>query len=538
MEDFMNKYQNTLEGLEQPTWKRDIALVIEGGLIGILAGLTAVAYRFCLTWAEAGLYQILETIEGNLPAILLWFAALAALGCLTARAVRFEPMSSGSGIPQVSGEVKGYLDPVWWRVILAKFIGGTASIFSGLSLGREGPSIQLGAMAAKGYSRARGYDKTKEIGLLSCGAGAGLAAAFNAPLAGIMFVLEEIHHTFDRTMLIAGLAATISADYVSKIFFGQAAIFSFSTSTLALRYYWLLVLLGVLLGIAGAGYNIVMMKTQKLFQHMKHIPGEIRFCLVFIVSGALGLILPQVLAGGHSMITLLEHQSPALAMLILLLAAKFLFSAVSFGSGAPGGIFFPLLILGAYIGAIFGKLSMSTFPLPEDLIPQFIVLGMAGLFAGIVRAPITGIVLITEMTGNMHRMLDIAVVSILAYLVANLLGSRPIYSSLLDNILRQRRPLEIEDSAEKVLGTYVVPFDSPVCHKKIRQINWQKNTLVASIYREGHTITPKGDTEILPADQLMVLIGRQYYAADNAAYEALIYGDACQTERTKKAPHK
>ena len=238
------------------------------------------------------------------------------------------------------------------------------------------------------------------------------------------------------------------------------------------------------------------------------------------------------------MITLLEHQSPALAMLILLLSAKFLFSAVSFGSGAPGGIFFPLLILGAYIGAIFGKLSMSAFPLPEDLIPQFIVLGMAGLFAGIVRAPITGIVLITEMTGNMHRMLDIAVVSILAYLVANLLGSRPIYSSLLDKILRQRRAPDIEEGAEKVLVTYVVPFDSPICHKKIRQINWQKNTLVASIYREGHTITPKGDTEILPADQLMVLIGRQYYAADNAAYEALIYGDACDTERTKKTPYK
>lgn len=525
MGDFMNKYQNTLEGLKQHTWKRDVTLVTEGALIGVLAGLTAVAYRFCLTWAEAGLYEILDAIQGNAPAILLWFAALAAMGCLTARAVRFEPMSSGSGIPQVSGEVKGYLDPSWWRVILAKFIGGTVSIFGGLSLGREGPSIQLGAMAAKGYSRARGCDKTKEIGLLSCGAGAGLAAAFNAPLAGIMFVLEEIHHTFDRTMLIAGLAATVCADYVSKIFFGQAAIFSFSTSTLALRYYWLLVLLGILLGFAGAGYNAVMVKTQKLFHHFKHIPKEIRLAFVFVISGILGLTLPQVLAGGHSMIALLEHQPPALAMLALLLAVKFLFSAVSFGSGAPGGIFFPLLILGAYIGAIFGKLSMSAFPLPEDLFPQFIVLGMAGLFAGIVRAPITGIVLITEMTGNMHRMLDIAVVSILAYIVANLLGSRPIYASLLDNILHRQHELEIEDGAEKVLVTYVVPFDSPICNKKISQISWQKNTLVASIYRDGHTITPKGDTEILPGDQLMVLIGRQYYAADNAAYEALIYGE-------------
>ena len=181
--------------------------------------------------------------------------------------------------------------------------------------------------------------------------------------------------------------------------------------------------------------------------------------------------------------------------------------------------------MGAYVGAIFGVLVMKVFPLTDDLLPQFIVLGMAGLFAGIVRAPITGIVLITEMTGNMHRMLDIAVVSILAYIMANIIGSKPIYTSLLDNILHHQKELDIEEGAEKVLVTYVIPFDSEICNKKICQIVWQKNTLVASIERDGHTITPKGDTVILPGDQLMVLIGRQYYAADNAAYEKLIYGE-------------
>ena len=306
--------------------------------------------------------------------------------------------------------------------------------------------------------------------------------------------------------------------------FGQSAIFSFTTSTLALRYYWLLALLGILLGLAGAGYNFVMLKMQAFFHRLKKIPKEIRIAFVFVISGILGLTLPQVLAGGHSMIALLEHGKPELSMICILLVVKFLFSAVSFGCGAPGGIFFPLLILGAYIGAIFGNLSIHALSLPNDLLPQFIVISMAGLFAGIVRAPITGIVLITEMTGNMHRMLDIAVVSSIAYIIANLLGSKPIYTSLLENILNKQTELEIKESAEKVLVTYVIPFDSPVCHKKICQIDWQKNTLVASIERDGHTITPKGDTEILPGDLLMVLIGRQYYAADYAAYEKLING--------------
>lgn len=521
----MDKYQNTLKNLEKTSLKESILLVIEGGLVGIFAGLTAVAYRFCLTWAESGLYQILDFIQGNALYIVLWFTALILMACLVARIVRFERMSAGSGIPQVSGEVKGYLDPCWWRVILAKFIGGTTCILGGLSLGREGPSIQLGAMAAKGFSRFRKYDKTKEIGLLSCGAGAGLAAAFNAPLAGIMFVLEEIHHTFDRTMLVAGIVATVAADYVSKLFFGQSTIFSYATSTLPLRYYWLLVIFGILLGAAGAGYNVVMLKTQALFHRFKNVPKEIRVSIAFLLAGVLGLILPQVLAGGHAMVELLEHNRPAFVMLIVLLLVKFLFSAISFGSGVPGGIFFPLLILGSYIGAIFGDLAIACFPINDDLWSQFIILGMAGLFAGIVRAPITGIVLITEMTGSMHRMLDIAVVSIIAYIIANLLGSRPIYTSLLDNILHHQKELEIEEGAEKILVTYVVPFDSIICNKKISEISWQKNTLVASIERDGHTITPKGDTEILPGDQLMVLIGRQYYAIDNAAYEKLIYGE-------------
>lgn len=521
----MDKYHKTLQQLERDTFKKGATLAAEGALIGILAGLTAVLYRYCLTWAESGLYTILSFIKGNLLFIALWFVALIAMGVVVGRLVKWESMASGSGIPQVSGEVKGYLSPVWWRVILCKFVGGTLSILGGLSLGREGPSIQLGAMTAKGYSRLRKYNKTKEIGLLCCGAGAGLAAAFNAPLAGIMFVLEEIHHTFDRTMLVAGMIATVSADFVSKIFFSQATIFSFQTSTLALRYYWLLGILGIILGLAGAGYNFVMLKGQVLYHHFKYVPKEIRIALTFVLAGVLGLILPEVLAGGHSMITLLEHGQPALATLFLLLLVKFLFSAASFGSGAPGGIFFPLLILGAYAGGIFGSLSMKLFPLPGDLLPQFIVLGMAGLFAGIVRAPITGIVLITEMTGNMHRMLDIAVVSIIAYLVANMVGSKPIYTSLLDNILQRQKELEIDEGAEKVLVTYVVPFNSAICNKKISEITWQKNTLVASILREDHTITPKGDTEIYPGDQLMVLIGRQYYATDNAAYEKLIYGE-------------
>lgn len=179
-----------------------------------------------------------------------------------------------------------------------------------------------------------------------------------------------------------------------------------------------------------------MLQGQTLFKKLKKVlPCEFSFILTFIIAGILGLFVPEVLAGGHQMIVLLEKGQPALLTLFVLLIIKFLFSTISFGSGAPGGIFFPLLILGAYLGAIYGNVVINLFSVPEAWLTQFIILGMAGLFAGIVRAPITGIVLITEMTGNMHHFIDIALVSILAYIVANLLKSKPIYTSLLERLL-------------------------------------------------------------------------------------------------------
>jgi len=517
----MTKHKRTMKTLEKNTFKDSLLLVMEGAVVGILAGLIAVAYRYCLSFAEDGLYSALNFIKGNIWYVLLWFVALIIMACIVTAIVKWEGMSAGSGIPQVSGEIRGYLNPSWWRVIVAKIVGGTTCILGGLSLGREGPSIQLGAMIGKGFSKALNHEKTKEIAMLSCGAGAGLAAAFNAPLAGIIFILEELHHNFNRTMLLAGLVATVTADYVSKLFFGQAAVFSYDSHTLPLRYYWLLVILGILLGFAGAGYNAVMVKTQSLFQRLTKVPKLIKILVPFLLAGVLGLFLPQVLAGGHSMVLLLEHARPTFIMLVILLVVKFLFSAISFGSGVPGGIFFPLLILGSYVGAIFGDVAIRLFPISEDLWYQFIILGMAGLFAGIVRAPITGIVLITEMTGNMERMLDIAVVSILAYVVANMVGSKPIYSSLLKNILKQQDITEPDKGEEQILVTYVVPFDSDVCHKTICEIDWRLNSLVASIERGERIITPRGNTTILPGDHLMVLIDRKHFSEDNRFYEKM-----------------
>ena len=203
--------------------------------------------------------------------------------------------------------------------------------------------------------------------MMSFGAGAGMAAAFNAPLAGIMFVLEEIHHTFDKSILCMGIVATVTADFVSKIFFGQGTVFNFNAENLPLRYYWLILVLGLLLGVFGSLYNIVMVKGQDLYKKFSKIPAWLKMAVVFVISGIVGLLLPQVLCGGHSMVDFLLKDHPSLSVMLLLLIAKFFFGAFSFSSGAPGGTLYPLTVLGTYIGAVFASEATDLFHLSGDL---------------------------------------------------------------------------------------------------------------------------------------------------------------------------
>lgn len=518
------KEKSTLRKIEYRK-KESFYLIIRGIEAGIAAGLTSVLYRLLLSNAETALSKMIAFVKGSPVKIAVWFCALAAMGILVSFIVKLEPMSSGSGIPQIAGEIKGYFSPNWLRVIIAKLAGGTISVFCGLSLGREGPSIQLGGMAAKGVARLTKADKTTQLRMICSGAGAGLAAAFNAPLAGIMFVLEELQHTFDKAILCMGIVAAVTADFISKIFFGQNTIFNYKTANIPLRHYWLILILGLLLGVLGAGYNIIMNAGQDLFKKFARIPRRVKFAAVFVLSGAVSFYIPQVLGGGHSMVELLMNEHPAISVLLFLLIAKFIFSVISFGSGAPGGIFFPMLILGTYIGAIFGDLSINMLGLDHDMWQEFAVAAMAGLFASIVRAPITGIILVFEMTGNIDNLLPLAVVSLISYATANLIGTAPIYTSLLEKIIDTKEPHESFTGGEKVLQTFIIPTGSPISGKTISDADWGKHCLIVSVQRGETSITPKGDTVLLDGDALVFLVSQRRFARDRGRIERLINGE-------------
>jgi len=422
-------------------WKRarriPVMLITEGLCVGLIGGFIVLLYRVALTFAGNWLIKILSYIKGNPFRCAVWFLILMALAWIVGRLVKWEPMISGSGIPQVEGEVSGRLSQNWKRVLPAKFAGGFLCMLGGLSLGREGPSIQLGAMAGQGISRALGRGKREEKFLMTCGASAGLSAAFHAPLAGMMFAVEEIHKTFSIPILLPVMTASVTADYIASHILGLDPVFHFQiTEYLPQNYYWLLILLGILVGVSGVFYNWGMLKAQELYRKIPLLKETGRLLIAFLTAGVLGLVMPSVLGSGSGLIVSLTKGEMVLGMVVLTLVVKFLFSAVSFASGAPGGIFFPLLILGALLGAVFAMTGAEFFGLDPVYINNFVLLGMTGFFTAIVRAPLTGIILLFEMSGSISQMLSLSIVSVTAYIVATLMRSEPIYDSLLKRILK------------------------------------------------------------------------------------------------------
>lgn len=483
-------------------------MIAEGVLVGAAAGSISIIYRYMLGKADEWRNGALAFCSGSWVTMLLWMSVLIVTGLLVAAVTRWEPMISGSGIPQIEAEMAGYLKPNWWRVMIGKLSGGFLCIFGGLSLGREGPSIQLGGMTGKGISRLLGRFRLEEHFLITCGASAGLSAAFNAPLAGVMFALEEVHRNFSAVIMLSCMAASITADFVSKYIFGLEPVFRFTVEgMIPLQSYGIVLGLGLLCGVLGAFYNTVLLASQTAYRKLTFLSQRGKILLPFFCAAGLGFTMPQVLGGGHEMIDLLSEGNLALQGILVLLAAKFVFSMISFGSGAPGGIFFPLLVLGAYIGGAYGTVLIEYCNVDPAYAQNLIIIAMAALFASIVRAPITGIVLISEMTGSFSHLLTLSAASLIAYIVADVLGSAPVYESLTQRLLANQSIRTVETkSRSKTICQAVVEAGSDVDGQLIRNLSLPDGLLIVSIQRGGDEIIPKGDTRLHAGDTIAVMV--------------------------------
>lgn len=401
--------------------------------VGVVAGGVASAFRLTLSWSEAGRMAWLARLPdwAGVGVAMLLGATGGGAGLWLVR--RWAPEAAGSGIPHLKAVLLGEKTLRWQRLLPVKFIAGVLGIGGGLALGREGPTVQMGGatgMMVAGWFRVKAGEGERKA-LISAGAGAGLAAAFNAPLAGVIFVLEELQGNFTPVVFVAAFLASVSADVVGRLIAGDTPVFHLPVmaapglATLAPA-----LVLGLVAGLGGVLFNKCLLGSLEAFERLRRGPAWIGGALAGCVAGLAGWFYPGVAGGGGMLADHALAGQIALLALPALLLVRFALTMLSYGCGAAGGIFAPLLVLGALGGLLLGRGAHGLVPAWAPHPEIFVVLGMGALFTAIVRAPLTGIVLMVEMTGQYGFMLPLLVSCLAAYGVAELCGCMPIYEAL------------------------------------------------------------------------------------------------------------
>ncbi|ETA74751.1 ClC family H(+)/Cl(-) exchange transporter [Ligilactobacillus equi] len=478
----------------------------KGVAVGVLAGIIVAAFRKAIEELAQIAVYFYSLIKTNPWWLLVWLPIITLICLLEARLIHDEPNIKGSGIPQVEGQLSGFLEQKWWSVLWRKWFGGVLAIAPGLFLGREGPSIQLGAMVGQGFAEKTNHHGVGRRLLIAGGSAAGLSAAFNAPIAGTLFVIEEVYHNFSPLVWMTALSAALAANAVSMSIFGLTPVLHMQHQyALPIRYYPYLLLLGLLLGALGYLYQYLTLNVGKVYAKYRFWPAILDSIVPLLLVLPIGLYWPQTLGGGNGLIISFGQQVPGLGILLGMFVLRLLFSTLSYGSGLPGGIFLPILTLGAIIGALYGQLLVVLGLLPTYLVANFVVYAMAGYFACISKAPFTAILLITEMVGSLSHLMPLAVVAIIAYLLVDVCGGRPIYEAMLAR-LKSVKHAEVE-MAERYEDRLEVPVfsGSYLQDKQVREISWPKYCLLVEIRRGENLLIPHGDTLIRSGDTLIFL---------------------------------
>ena len=440
--------------------KTPLAVLLMAAVVGTLAGLIGVAFEKSVNWVQnlriGALVEVADHWFLVWPLAFILSALLAMVGYFLVR--RFAPEAGGSGIPEIEGALEELRPVRWWRVLPVKFIGGMGTLGAGMVLGREGPMVQLGGNLGRmvvDVFRMRSPEARHT--LLATGAAAGLSAAFNAPLAGILFIIEEMRPQFRYNLISikAVFTGVIMATIVFRIFNGDKAVIEVGKlSNAPVNTLWLYLILGMIFGCVGPLFNTLVLRTQDMFQRLHG--GNIKKWVLIggLIGGScgvLGLIQPAASGGGFNLIPIAAAGNFSVGLLLFIFIARVITTLLCFSSGAPGGIFAPMLALGTLLGTAFGLAATPLFPAYHLDAGTFAIAGMGALLAASVRAPLTGIVLVLEMTDNYQLILPMIITCLGATLLAQFLGGKPLYSTILQRTLAKQKA-EQEAKAQPVGG--------------------------------------------------------------------------------------
>lgn len=476
-----------------------IRMSVIGVLVGAVAGFFGATFRYWIMAGEDYRHIIMNQLT---PLTLgIWLVAMVVFGWACARLLKWAPLSGGSGIPQIEGEMLGVMnDTKPHRTLISKYIGGVLNGICGFSVGREGPSVQLGGAAGKIISYLLHSPRQEQRLLMSAGAAAGLTAAFSAPVSGAIFAFEEVHKSFYPLLVIPTFTATIASNFVTSTIFGLQPSLGFTVMDgLPLHYFYQLIGVGLISGVVGVAFNKSILLFKRLFSYLPMgLNGKI--IMTFLVVTLIGLDSQLLLGGGNSLVGELAYGHYALWILLGIVVGKILLTAFCFGSGIQGGIFLPMLVIGASVGAFTHGLFHEFGLVTNVYQANIVICAMSGVLAAAMRTPLLAIMLVLEMTNSFFSIYQVGTVAIVAYLVADLMKEPPVYDSLLGLMIKPRSEIEMEQTFFQCH----LPVVSPLVGKALQDIVMPKSASLVSISRQGQHIVPQSQTILEAGDDLYV----------------------------------
>ena len=449
-------------------------------IVGILTGIIIVGFRL-------GIENLFSLVMSKFYEIPLLFLLVTTIGGLVAGFLvyKFAPETSGSGIPYVKMSLLRSGKLIRVRTIFVKFFAGIIGIGTGLSLGREGPSVQLGAGAGSFVGKLFKLSGNNRDKLIASGAGAAIGATFNAPIAGTLFVLEELIHKFTPAMLFPTLIATVTSASIARYFLGANPAFNISLPTVSIspNVVVICILLGLISGFLGVLFSKTIFFFNSIFSQIK-LPNYCKPAIAGFITGLVGLIIPYILSSGNGSVEKLLLNNFSIYVVLIIFLAKFIITPICFASGAAGGIFLPMLMLGSFLGYIVGY-AANYFGADVNLI-AIASLGMAGFLSSVARTPLTAVVMVFEMTGGYECILPLMLVSAIADLTAEKLNHKPIYAKLVVNQYKNSGVSLSETTCVKdVMSAEVKTFKNDTLIK----------TILDFMQKEGHNAYPVCDNK-------------------------------------------
>lgn len=411
-----------------------LILFLGAVVVGALTGILGIAFLLLLREGDALRGQLTGALR-CWPPFLGWLALSATVSAAVAAAAwmveKFAPAAQGSGVPYVEKILRGNGRPHHAWVLPVKFVGGWLALSSGLILGREGPLVQMGSVVGEKVGRHFPGLKGAWKSLMSAGAGAGLATAFNAPVGGTIFVLEEVFRKITpQTFILTATAASVSV-YLQRAVFRMPQDYAVPVIPESpVQGAWLFFLFGLLVGILGVAYNRLLLSLVDLGPKLRTIPVSLRAAVIGFLMGSVAWFAPKWVGGGDTITQSILANRSEVWLLLGVACLRFLLGPLSYSARTPGGLFAPVIALGAIVGAATGSMNHALLP---SLVPSplaFAVAGMAAFFTATIRAPLTGIVICLEMTGCYSLFFPMLATCLGAHLIPTLLKDTPIYDAL------------------------------------------------------------------------------------------------------------